>query len=276
MLSRIDDLAGNPMQLATTKIIAEKDGGIGWMIFNAPERRNALSYEMRLAMLDIFAEFERDDAIRVIIMRGAGDKAFASGIDLSPSEREQLAIAQTADQPAMGERVQLCIEALEKPLIAMIKDFCLGGGLGLALQADLRIASEDSEFGIPAGRLGVAYPFRNVRKLVDAVGGAKAKEILFTARRFSAAEALKMGLVNSVEPDANFEAAVRQAAAQIIDCAPLSVRASKKIVDQVIKDAEQRDMALCEALVEGCRTSEDFAEGRRAFKEKRRPVFVGR
>jgi enoyl-CoA hydratase len=259
-----------------SSMIAEKDGGIGWMIFNAPERRNALSYEMRLAMLDILDEFERDDAIRVIIMRGAGGKAFASGIDLSPSEKEQLAIAQTAGQPAIGERIQFCIEALEKPLIAMIKGFCLGGGLGLALQADIRIAAEDSQFGIPAGRLGVGYPFRNVRKLVETVGGAKAKEILFTARRFSAAEALKMGLVNRVEPDANFEAAVRETASQIIDCAPLSVRASKKIVNQVLKDSDQRDMTLCEAQVEACRTSEDFAEGRRAFKEKRRPVFVGR
>ncbi len=176
----------------------------------------------------------------------------------------------------MGERVQLRIEALEKPLIAMIKGFCLGGGLGLALQADIRTASEDSQFGIPAGRLGVAYPFRNVRKLVEAVGGPKAKEILFTGRRFSSAEALKMGLVNSVESDVNFETSVREIASQIIDCAPLSVRASKNIVNQVTKDPDQRDMTLCEALVESCRTSEDFAEGRRAFKEKRRPVFVGR
>jgi enoyl-CoA hydratase len=264
------------MQLATTKMIAEKDGGIGWMIFNAPERRNALSYEMRLAMLDILADFERDDAVRVIIMRGAGGKAFASGIDLSPSEKEQLAMAETVDQPAIGERIQHCIEALEKPLIAMIEGFCLGGGLGLALQADIRIATEGSQFGIPAGRLGVAYPFRNVRKLVETVGGARAKEILFTARRFSAAEALKMGLVNTVEQDPNLEAAVRETASQIIDCAPLSVRAAKKIVNQVIKDPDQRDLSLCDALVEGCRTSADFAEGRRAFKEKRRPVFVGR
>jgi enoyl-CoA hydratase/carnithine racemase len=264
------------MQLATTKMIAEKDGGIGWMIFNAPERRNALSYDMRLAMLDILDEFERDEDIRVIIMRGAGGKAFASGIDLSPTEKEQLAISQSADQPAIGERIQFRIDALEKPLIAMVEGFCLGGGLGLALQADLRIASDDSQFGIPAGRLGVAYPLRNVRKLVETVGGARAKEILFTARRFSAAEALKMGLVNSIESRSDLEPAVRATAAQIIECAPLSVRASKKIVNQALKDAGQRDLALCEALVEGCRTSADFAEGRRAFKEKRRPVFVGR
>jgi enoyl-CoA hydratase/carnithine racemase len=158
----------------------------------------------------------------------------------------------------------------------MIRGFCLGGGVAIALHADLRIASEAAEFGIPAGRLGIAYPFRAVRKLVDAVGAANAKEILFTADRFDAAVALRMGLVNRVEADAELDRMVRQIASRIGECAPLSVCAAKAMVEQALKDVDVRDVALCDTLFNRCLASEDYQEGRRAFREKRRPIFVGR
>lgn len=263
------------MKLSTDKMIAEKADGIGWMTFNQPERRNAISHEMRLAIIEILEDFETDDTVRVVIMKGAGDRAFVSGSDISRSEKGGATARDLEERGKVSARVQECYDALTKPLIAMIRGYCLGGGLGTALNADLRIAADDAQFGIPAARLGNAYNWRWTKRLVDVVGPASAKDILITARRFPASEALRMGLVHEVVPVAELERRVRERAAAIADNAPLSVRAAKAMIGEAMKDPADRDMDKVARLVKQCRDSDDFREGRRAFMEKRKPNWTG-
>jgi len=263
------------MELASENMIAEKENGIGWMVFNNPERHNALSYEMRLAMLQIMDDFEADDGVRVMVMKGAGKKAFVSGADISQFEKLRNTPEQQAEYHNLSEKVQGRFDTLEKPVIAMIQGYCLGGGLGTALNADIRIASDDSRFGIPAARLSIGYPFAGIKKLMDLVGPAYAKEILFTAHRFNAEEAYAMGLINRVVPVDDLEDTVRKMAATMADNAPLTLRSTKAIVAEVLKDRADRNMELCDALVKACMGSNDYKEGRTAFMEKRKAVFTG-
>ena len=265
------------MRLSTEKMAFETGAaGIGWMIFNNPERRNALSLEMWGGMAEILRAFEADDAVRVVVMRGAGEKAFVSGADISQFEKNRSSAEQAAEYARVSEEAKRVMEGMKKPLIAMIRGYCLGGGLGVALQADIRVASEDSQFGIPAGRLGIAYGFDGLKRLVDLVGPAKAKEIMFTARRITAENALGIGLVNAVAPAEELEGVVTDMAAVIAGNAPLSVRASKLTIDEAVKDGADRDLAMIERLSRECFDSDDYREGRTAFMEKRKPVFMGR
>ncbi|MPY68694.1 MAG: enoyl-CoA hydratase [Alphaproteobacteria bacterium] len=264
------------MKLATEKMIAEKDGPIGWMVFNNPERRNALSVEMREAMLQIIEDFAADDSIRVVVMKGAGDKAFVSGADISQFEKERASDEQRQRYMALSNRVERALTTLEKPLVAMIRGYCLGGGLGVALTADIRVAAEDAQFGIPAARLSIGYPFEAIRKVMDLVGPSRTKDILFTARRIAAAEALAIGLVNRVVPVPALEDEVRAMAEGMAVNAPLTIRATKACVAEALKDESVRDRARCDALVDACMAGEDYVEGRSAFMEKRPPVFKGR
>jgi len=263
------------LRLSTDRMIAEKDGATGWMIFNNPEKRNAVSHDMRVAILEILNAFEQDDEVRVIVLKGAGDKAFVSGADISQVGDRSIDDAVRREREETSDRAQSRYGECKKPIIAMIHGYCLGGGMLTALNADIRIASQDAWFGIPAARLGVAYPMRGVRKLIDVVGPAKAKEILFTGRRYSAQEALDMGLVNTVTARSELEAHVRDLAATLAENAPLSIRAAKTMIDELRKDAAERDLAACESALQAAMTSADLAEGRKAFSEKRRPVFKG-
>lgn len=267
---------GVGLQLDTQKMIGEKADGIGWMTFNQPERRNAVSQEMRAAILQILDDFENDDDVRVIVMTGAGDKAFVAGSDISKSEKGAATPDQLREQGKLSSLVQERYETLTKPLIAMIRGYCFGGGVATALQADLRIASDDALFAIPAARLGNAYNWRYTSKLVEIIGPARAKEMLITARRYTAKEALQIGLVHQVVSPEELLPLVRQIAAGIVDNAPLAVRASKFIVDQVARDESARDLAKVRAIRKQCLESADYAEGRRAFNEKRKPVWRGR
>ena len=263
------------LTLNTDKMLAEKDGGIGWMIFNNPARRNATSLEMWQAVGEILAAFAADPAIRVVVMRGAGDKAFVSGADISQFEDQRANAEAAARYAAISESARAAMAAFEKPLIAMIHGFALGGGLAIAMSADMRIADHHARLGIPAARLGIPYGTESLRKLVALVGPANAKEMLITARRLGAEEALRIGLINRVVPAGELERVVRETCATIIDNAPLSIIANKATIDEVLKDHKDRDMERIERLSRLCFDSADYAEGRRAFMEKRKPAWKG-
>jgi enoyl-CoA hydratase len=264
------------MQLNTDKMIAEKSDGIGWMIFNNPERRNAISLAMREAMIEIVNTFAKDDEVRVLVLRGTGGKAFVSGADISEFKEKRNSAEEEKLYNQVSTRSREAMHAFDKPIIAMIEGFCVGGGMAMALDCDLRIASEDAQFAIPAARLGLAYGFDNLKQLVSIVGPAYAKQILFTASRLPAAKALEIGLVNDVVPKEDLETAVRDLASVIANNAPLTIRAAKATIGEACKDESQRDMARIEALTKACFDSRDFKEGREAFMEKRQPIFEGR
>jgi enoyl-CoA hydratase len=228
------------------------------------------------ALSDIVQDFENDDAIRVVVVKGAGGKAFVSGADISEFEEKRSSPEATrVYNEASGKAVE-ALKLLSKPTIAMIRGYCVGGGVSVALSCDLRIAADGSRFAVPAAKLGLGYEFDGVRKLVEVVGPSFAKEIFYTARQFDASEALSMGLINRMIPDEQLEGYVRDYSSTIAGNAPLTVASIKTIVSEVLKDESERDMSLCQQVVDRCFNSEDYVEGRRAFMEKRNAVFKGR
>ncbi|MFV0524284.1 MAG: enoyl-CoA hydratase [Acidimicrobiales bacterium] len=269
-------MATETITLSTPYMLAEVADGVGWMTFNNPERRNALKLEMNTAVVEILDRFQADDAVRVVVMQGAGDKAFVSGADISEFEQHRSSPESRARFDAVAAEAGRAFIRLEKPLIAKIRGFCMGGGLATALRADIRVTADDGQFAIPAARLGVGYGYEGVNALVALVGPAMAAEILMTARRFTAAEAHAMGLVNRVVPVDDLDDTVAELAATISVNAPLSVRTAKAAIAEVVKDPDRRDLDRVRALVDVCFNSADYVEGRRAFMEKRTPAFTGR
>jgi enoyl-CoA hydratase/carnithine racemase len=264
------------LDLPTTKMIGKIESGVGWMIFNNPERRNAVSLEMWDGMSRILQRFEADDDVRVIVLAGAGDKAFVSGADISQFEKQRSSPDAIAEYDAVAGEAQRRLQAIGKPTMAMIRGYCIGGGLGIAIGCDLRIAADDSKFGVPATRLGLGYGAAGVKKLMDLVGPAYAKEIFYTAHHFNAEEAWRMGLINRVVPTADLAATVQSYCDTIAVNAPLTMRAVKIAVEEMSKPAPDVDHARCDAAVRACFASEDYIEGRRAFMEKRKPQFKGK
>ena len=263
-------------QPITSKMLAEKDGAVGHIIFNNPARHNAVSLEMWQGLAQIMDDFEADDAVRVIVVSGAGGKAFVSGADISEFKEKRANEDAAAAYSKISEASRLRLQDTLKPTIAMIRGYCIGGGLATAISCDIRIAAEGSRFGIPAAKLGLGYAYDGIKKLIDLVGPAYAREIFYTARQFSAEEALGMGLINCLVPDGELESYVKSYCDMIAANAPLTIRAAKQTVREALKDESTRDMALCKRLVDECFASEDYTEGRTAFMEKRRPVFKGR
>jgi enoyl-CoA hydratase len=260
--------------MSEARLRVERDGAIGTMVFDNPARRNAISGDMWRAIPEAMAQFDADPAIRCIVLRGEGTVAFAAGADISEFEKRRASEASAHEYEGVVEAAQNALEHSPKPVIALIHGFCIGGGLEMALACDLRYASVSSRFAIPAARLGIGYGVHGTNRLVATVGHAMAREIMFTGRRYSADEALAMGLVNRVLPDAGLYEYVRQLALELAGNAPLSVAASKRVIDTVI--AVHGDFSAAEALIARCMRSEDYVEGRSAFMEKRPPRFSGR
>jgi len=258
------------------RMIALVEDGVGWLIFNNPERHNAVSLEMWEATSAIVEHYEHDPAVRVVVLKGAGDKAFVSGADISQFEKQRSSAEAIAHYEAISTHAMHQLTDLSKPTLALIHGYCLGGGVGIALACDIRIASESARFGIPAARLGLGYNWAGVKKLVDLVNPAFAKEIFFTARQFSAAEAQAMGLINRVVSDGELETYVRSYCGMIAENAPLTMAAVKVAVRELAKPSREIDRAKCDELVTRCFASQDYIEGRRAFMEKRKPVFSGK
>jgi enoyl-CoA hydratase/carnithine racemase len=227
-------------------------------------------------LADIANDFARDDDIRVVVVHGAGGKAFVSGADISEFAEQRDSAEATQRYDAVAQQGMQALKNLKKPTLAMIQGYCIGGGVAVALNCDIRIAADHSRFAVPAAKLGLGYEFDGVRKLVDVVGPSFAQEIFFTARQFTAPEALAMGLINRMVPQEELLAYVTHYADTIAANAPLTVASIKTIVGEIVKDASLRNLALCDQLVAQCFNSADFTEGRTAFMEKRKAVFTGR
>jgi enoyl-CoA hydratase len=260
----------------TERVQAWAEGSTLHIRFNNPTRHNALSVDMWQAIPPLLAQAERDDAIRLVVFSGAGEKAFVSGADISQFEDMRAAREAVKHYEAMAEEALMGIYRCRKPTLSCIRGFCIGGGVNVAISCDIRIASEDSVFSIPAARLGLGYRLSALKNLVNLVGVGVAKDLFFTARKVDATEAKAVGLITRVcAPDA-LPALLAEYTSAMAANAPLTIRAGKRVMQEILKDDADLDTDMCKRLILDCFESEDYAEGRRAFMEKRKPVFRGK
>jgi enoyl-CoA hydratase/carnithine racemase len=258
------------------ELITRVEGAVATVLFSNPPKLNAMTYDMWRAVPKALAALDADPAVRAIVLAGAGDKAFVSGADISQFEKLRgTAEAQAEYNRAVEEGYNAPMRC-SKPVIARIRGVCIGGGLGLAAACDLRICSDDAVFRMPAARLGLGYSPEGVRRFMNVLGAANAMDIFVSARKFDAAEALRMGFVSRVVPPPALEATVAEYCAMVAENAPLTVAAAKFAVQQWLKDAPERNLEKAKQMVDACFASEDHKEGRSAFMEKRKPVFQGR
>ena len=267
---------GNALQTLTDKLVAKKDGGIGWIIFNNPARHNAVSLEMWQSLPLVLTAYAQDPEVRVIILRGEGEKAFVAGADISQFKEKRSSPEAVQHYNATADEAGEALRGSIKPTIAMIRGYCIGGGTGIAVNCDIRIAADDARFGVPAAKLGLGYRFAGIKRLADIVGPAFTAEIFYSGRQFTAQEALQMGLINRLVPAAELEQYTLDFAHTIANNAPLTVASVKRALLEYSKDPAERDLVLCQKMVEDCYGSEDYKEGQTAFMEKRKPVFRGR
>lgn len=266
----------NELTLPTNKILAQTVDATGHVIFNNPERYNAVSLEMWDAVELALSAFAENDQVRVVVLSGTGGKAFVSGADISKFEKERGSKQATEHYNARIKVVYELIENFPKPTIAMIDGHCIGGGLNLAACTDFRVASAKSRFAMPAAKLALGYPYDAIRRLINAVGAGSAKQMMFTAKAIDADTALRLGLVQEVVAEEELAGRVKELADTIAGNAPLTVRAMKYIATQVMQaDPSKRNLSRCDEMVAACFASEDYVEGRKAFMEKRKADFKG-
>jgi enoyl-CoA hydratase/carnithine racemase len=261
---------------ADGKILKSASSGIGLVTFNNPDKHNAVSLEMWEGLGQALTELRDDADIRVVVLTGAGNKAFVSGADISQFEKTRHNAEASEEYSRRSAAQRALLANYPKPTISCIRGFCLGGGLQIAMLTDMRFASEDSQFGIPAARLGIAYGYDGLRHLVSLVGPSQARFLMYTGMRIGAAEALRIGLVDRVMPNEELFPTTIEIARTIAANAPLAVQAAKITIAEVLKDESRRDMEAIKQAGMACMDSEDFREGRSAFMEKRKPVFNGR
>ena len=264
------------MPVETEKLIVEKDGPIGRLILNQPQKRNAIGYDMWCGIGDAMEGFAGDDTVRVVIVSGAGGKAFSAGADISEFKRHRSSPEARERYDVAMRRAFKLLYNLPRMSIAKIDGVCVGGGAEVAMDCDILIASDTSRFGITPAKLGLGYSLPDIDRLVRHLGAKRAKEVLATARLFSADEALAMGWVNQIVPSDQIDSYVDELASQIAANAPLTLKASKLIINEAVKSRDDRDLEACRLLVEECYASSDYVEGQRAFAEKRTPDFTGR
>jgi len=261
---------------ADGKILQSAAEGVGIITFNNPEKRNAMSLEMWEGLGNALIELRDHPDVRVVVLVGAGDKAFVSGADISQFEKTRHNAAASEEYSKRSAAQRALLADYPKPTIACIRGFCLGGGMQVAMLTDIRMASDNSQFGIPAAKLGIAYGYDGLKNLVSLVGPSWARLIMYTGMRIDSAEALRIGLVDRVLPDTELWAATMEIARTISGNAPLAIKAAKITIAQVLKDSDKRDMNAIKDIGTACMDSEDFREGRQAFMEKRKPQFKGR
>jgi enoyl-CoA hydratase len=244
--------------------------------FNNPARHNALSVDMWEAVPALLSQAQTDDRVRLVVFSGAGEKAFVSGADISQFEDMRAAQEAVTRYEHMAENALMSILDFSKPTLACIRGYCIGGGVNVAISCDIRIASSDSVFSIPAARLGLGYRYSAMKNLVDLIGPGAAKDLFFTARKIDASEARSLGLISRVCAPEQLPALLAEYTTAMEVNAPLTIRAAKAITAEILKPSPDLDRALCQQLIRGCFDSADYAEGRKAFMEKRKPVFIGK
>jgi len=254
----------------------EKRGAVGWIIFDQPAKRNALNDAMWRGIAPAMQKFDADPEVRCVAFRGAGTEAFSAGADISEFDKNRASQESVGQYDTLLDQVLHAIQDSRKPSLAMIYGYCLGGGLEIALACDLRYCGASAQFGIPAAKLGLAYNVEGHKRLLETVGHARAREIMFLGRRYPAEEALAMGLVHRVLADDSLESFVDEALKTLSENAPLSIANSKTLIEEYVKSVGAPDHARMQAAMERCARSEDYKEGRRAFIEKRKPKFQGR
>jgi enoyl-CoA hydratase len=272
----LDIPKANEKSFADGKILKSLADGVGVVTFNNPDKRNAMSLDMWEGLGQALIELRDDPDARVVILTGAGDKAFMSGADISQFEKTRHNAQASEEYSRRSDAQRALLANYPKPTIACIRGFCLGGGMQVAMLADIRIAGANSQFGIPAAKLGIAYGFDGLKHLVSLVGPSWARLLLYTGMRIDSADAQRIGLVDRVVGDAELWSATFEVARTISENAPLAIKAAKITIAQVLKDKDDRDMAAIKAIGTTCMDSEDFREGRQAFMEKRKPKFKGR
>lgn len=260
----------------TSPVIVEKRGNIGIITYNNPAKLNAMSMEMWQQGREALLSFQEDHDIRCVILTGAGDQAFVAGADISKFENERSSVAQIEKYNETVAAYHAAAQSLIKPTVARIQGYCIGGGLAMAIDTDIRIVADDSRFAVPAAKLGIGYAYEGIRRLYNLVGPSFVAEIFYTARQFDAEEARIMGLVNRVVPKAELDDAVFGLAERIAGNAPMSISTVKAALIELSKVEADRDLSVPESHVRACFDSYDYTEGRTAFMEKRKPEFQGR